>query len=191
MILRILATMKPLNLMQIKVIEMIVGVDVGITGAISFYKPDQQEIIVYDIPVEEQITAGKTKAGNPKKRKQVDLPALKKILSDLRSSGVTVAVVEKVRSQPNDGAIQAFKFGEVYGSVNAALSMLGFEIVHCTAQSWKKHYKLIGTDKDAARLLAIDIFGPSYFKRKKDHNRADSALIACYGASLYKSKAIE
>ncbi len=163
---------------------MIIGVDVGITGAITLYNPEAQAIECHDIPTIVKYTSGKTKAGNPKQRKEVDLIRLKALLVILASKGASQAVVEKIASRPNDGAIQAFKFGEVYGVVKASLVTLGFIITEVSSQRWKRHFNLIGLEKDAARLLAIEIFGNEYFTRKKDHNRADSALIACYGASL-------
>ncbi len=163
---------------------MIIGIDVGITGAITLYNSEAQEIECHDIPTVVKYTSGKTKAGNPKKRKEVDLIRLKAMLVILRSKGVSQAIVEKIASRPNDGAIQAFKFGEVYGGIKASLVSMGFSITEVSPQTWKRHFNLIGTEKDAARLMAIEIFGDHFFKRKLDHNRADSALIACYGASL-------
>ena len=162
---------------------MIVGVDVGITGAISLYDPIGQTIEVFDIPTYDVLTGGTTRKGKPKKRKKVDLMLLKKILINLRSKSAEVAIVEKVASQPRDGSIQAFKFGEVYGIVKASLIMLGFDLVEISPQKWKKHHNLLNTEKEDARKLAIQIFGSEYFECKKHHNRADSALIACYGAS--------
>lgn len=47
---------------------------------------------------------------------------------------------------------------------------------------WKRRFGLIGQDKDAARLLAIQRFPATAFQlqRKKDNGRADALLIALW-----------
>ena len=165
---------------------MIIGIDTGITGALAFYDPAKQEIKVWDIPTKTFEVAGKTKAGNKKKRREVDLDALSKILINLRSKNVREVVIEKVHASPNDGAAQGFNFGKVYGQVVGLCHGLGFEITQCSPQAWKREFNLIGTDKEAARQLAIEIWGCEYFKLKKHHNRADSAFIAAFGHKLLK-----
>ena len=66
----------------------------------------------------------------------------------------------------------------------AASVALNYEVCLVSPQAWKKHFNLIGTEKTASVDLAADIFGQEQFKFKKDHNKADSALIACYGAQV-------
>ena len=160
---------------------MIIGIDAGITGAITFYDPSSHFIEVYDIPTKALLVNGKTKAGNQKKRKQIDYPELLGILKMFKGRLVTDVMIEKVHATPNDGAIQAFNFGRVYGEILGLCYGLGFNISLCSPQAWKREFNLLNCSKDDSRLLAIEIFETDYFKRKKDHNRADSALIAAYG----------
>jgi len=160
---------------------MIIGIDSGITGAITFYDPAKQYIEVFDVPTKQFEVAGKTKAGNKKKRREIDMGELYKILINLRSKKVYQVVIEKVHASPTDGAVQGFNFGKVYGQIVGMCYGLQFNVAQCSPQAWKREFNLIGTDKEAARQLAIEIWGADYFKLKKHHNRADSALIAAYG----------
>jgi crossover junction endodeoxyribonuclease RuvC len=50
---------------------------------------------------------------------------------------------------------------------------------------WKKHFKL-PADKEASRALALPLFPATaeHFARKKDHGRAEAALIARYGSEV-------
>jgi len=163
---------------------MIIGIDAGITGAVTFYDPSTHFIEIYDIPTKALLVAGKTKAGNPKKRKQIDFEELMLILRMFKGRLVRDVIIEKVHATPNDGAIQAFNFGRVYGEITGLCYGMGFNIVTCSPQAWKREFDLLGTDKDTARQLAIEIFQTDYFKYKKHHNRADSALIAAYGHKM-------
>jgi hypothetical protein len=53
---------------------------------------------------------------------------------------------------------------------------------------WKKAMRVKGgpEGKEQCRRMVIDLFpaNEASFKRKKDHNRAEAALIALYAASL-------
>jgi crossover junction endodeoxyribonuclease RuvC len=57
------------------------------------------------------------------------------------------------------------------------------EIVEPSA--WKRFWKLPGKDKEAARQKALQLFPDVHeaLARKRDHGRAESALIALYGAA--------
>ncbi len=95
------------------------------------------------------------------------------------------ACVEKVSARPSDGGTSAFRFGEGYGQIKAVLSVLGIEYSRAIPAVWKRHMGLIGTDKDAARLLAIKRFPSAepQLRRKKDSGRADALLIALWHES--------
>ena len=50
------------------------------------------------------------------------------------------------------------------------------------ASKWKRHYGL-NSEKERARALALRLWPTSeHFGRKKDHGRAEAALLARYGA---------
>src|SRR5690606_16712716 len=92
------------------------------------------------------------------------------------------ACVEKVSARPGDGGTSAFRFGEGYGQIKAVLGVLGIPYSRAIPASWKRHMGLIGTEKDAARLLAIRRFpgAEPMLRRKKDGGRADALLLALY-----------
>ena len=92
-----------------------------------------------------------------------------------------VAIVERVNAFSGQGVSSVWKFGQAYGSVLACLACAGIPVHLVTPTVWKKHYNLPGKDKEKARALAIRLF-PTVegLSRKKDHNRAESLLLARY-----------
>lgn len=93
------------------------------------------------------------------------------------------AAVERVHSMPGQGVSSTFKFGMMFAGAIALAEQLAtaHNPILVTPQTWKKHHGLIGADKDAARILAIEKWpnlAHSHLKRKKDCGRADALLIA-------------
>jgi crossover junction endodeoxyribonuclease RuvC len=61
---------------------------------------------------------------------------------------------------------------------------LGVPLYLVAPTKWKPHFSL-GSDKEKARALALRLWPTSvHFGRKKDHNRAEAALLARYGAEV-------
>jgi hypothetical protein len=56
--------------------------------------------------------------------------------------------------------------------------------------TWEKHFRL-PADNEASRALALRTFSGTsqHSARKKDHGRAEAALLALYGAFLERSRA--
>lgn len=92
------------------------------------------------------------------------------------------AALEKVGARPGDGGTSAFRFGDSYGQARAVLQVMGVPYLRAIPAVWKRRFGLIGQDKDAARLLAIQRFPAAAFQlqRKKDNGRADALLIALW-----------
>lgn len=71
------------------------------------------------------------------------------------------------------------------GHIEATVVCAGIEIIMVMPAQWKRRLGLIGPKKgnslDLARALCPDF--ADRLKRKKDHNLAEAALIAVYGAS--------
>ena len=152
---------------------MIIGIDPGNTGAVAAVDRYGKFFEVLDIPLKEE--------GN------------KKIISPIQLfedidffKGVDSVYLEKVHAMPNQGVTSMFNFGQGYGIIKGVLGCLGYDYTLVTPQAWKKHHGLLKTDKDAARLKAIELFpeAEQYLQRKKDIGRADALLIAAYGYSL-------
>jgi crossover junction endodeoxyribonuclease RuvC len=91
--------------------------------------------------------------------------------------------VEQVHAMPGQGVTSMFNFGHSCGTVMGVLGAMGIPHTMITPQSWKKAAGLIGTDKDAARARAIQLW-PKWRdldKKGKGQALADAALIALYG----------
>jgi crossover junction endodeoxyribonuclease RuvC len=95
------------------------------------------------------------------------------------------AFVERAQAMPKQGASSGFKYGRAVGAIEAAITcyMVPLTIIEPTA--WKKFHALRGNDKEAGRQRALQLFPTAHalLARKKDHGRAEAALIAIAGVS--------
>jgi len=141
----------------------IVGIDPGVTGGIAFLWPDGQ-VAVIDIPsVDGEIDVAQ-------------------FADQIRLMGPRAAIVERASARPGQGVSSTFRFGAAYGALRGTLAALGVPQHIVSPAKWKKHFALTA-NKEKSRALAIRLW-PSCdaFRRKKDHGRAEAALIARYGA---------
>ncbi|MDH2313361.1 hypothetical protein [Methylobacterium brachiatum] len=149
------------------------------TGAIAFYFTDApNRIAVEDMPV----VAG-----------EVDPHALARLV---RQYGPSFAVVERVNAMPSTGkgekrrpmgAQSMFNFGAACAVARTVIAMCDVPFTMVAPADWKRHHRVPGKPEggdEAGRLLALRRFPASAdrFARKKDHNRADAALIALHAA---------
>ena len=144
------------------------GLDPGISGAIAFYRPDDpSQVVVADLPVVAGVIDGR------------NLAAM------IRSLAPDSAVIENVHSMPKQGVASTFKFGRAFGTAIGILECLGLPIAYVSPTTWKRHYRL-DSDAEKSRRAALNLFPASagQFARKKDHNRAEAALLALYAAEL-------
>lgn len=151
---------------------MMVGIDCGITGALAVI--DNGEILeVYDMPTRTVEVSNKTK-------QEINGYELARIIRSI-PYGANINL-EKVAAMSKQGVTSMFGFGASFGMIRGVLESLGKSYSLITPQVWKKHFGLIGTEKDVARLKAIELFPMAslYFKRKRDGGRADAALIGLY-----------
>lgn len=157
------------------------GIDPGLSGAVATLI-DGEAGPFLDMPTFHNGTAN-----------EVDVKALAAFIRGQQTMhlGAHVsACIERVRAMPDRGggnvrkmgAQSSFNFGDGFGQVKATFRVLRIEPVLVEAQSWKRHYGLLGTEKDAARLLAIRRFPDvsEELKRKKDQGRSDALLIALW-----------
>lgn len=166
----------------------VVGIDPGTSGAIAVVSCEML-VNVFDMPVEE-------KSGRGAISKQVDAwnlaETLRTIRSGMRDDVMVVSEAQhamigsNVNGRRAAGAALSFSIADSAGVVRGVVGALGMRHELVYPQSWKRRYG-IGADKDAALRRARDLFPDmaGYFARKKDHNRADAALIALYGWSKY------
>ena len=149
-----------------------IGIDPGVSGAI---------VVLYNGQPADAFRMPVMKIG---KSSRVNASALAAILKPYSTSYVPVDVyVEQVGAMPNQGVSSMFSFGHSCGVIAGVLGALEFPVSLVTPQSWKKNAGLIGTDKDAARSRAIQMWPEWRDLDKKGAGQAfaDAALIAYYG----------
>ncbi len=138
-----------------------IGIDPGVTGAIAIiYAPG--DMSVYDFEDGDVLSELIQISGTPCK-----------------------AVIEKVSSMPGQGVSSTFKFGTNFGQWIGRLEALGIPFDFVTPQKWKKAMfdsMPKSNVKEMSRDRARRIFPQmaEFFKRKKDHNRAEALLLAAY-----------
>ena len=151
----------------------IIGVDPGISGAISVLE-NKKVIEVYETP---------TMIDGKKNKKQVNGAQVTNIIKErLQNDKEVVVVVEHVNAMPGQGVTSMFNFGQSFGVIKGICSALSLPIYFVRPSKWKKHFNLINTNKDASRTKVIEVYPEisNKLSRKKDANKADAILIARY-----------
>lgn len=146
----------------------VLGVDPGLQGALASW--DGKQLIVVDVPIVKARARGN----------EINLPALADVVAQL--APFETAYVERNSVRPMEGISSAQKNGLVAGMLLGCIAMCCRQINRPTPQQWKKVMRLT-KDKNYSITKAIEMF-PEYhelFARKKDHGRAEAALLALYG----------
>ena len=154
---------------------LIIGIDPGISGSICFFE-DGKILDVVEMPT---MTEGK------KNKRQVNgsqiYNEISKKIKHIDKKDIKV-IVEQVSAMPGQGVTSMFNFGQSFGILKGICSAMQLPIYFVRPAKWKKYFNLINAEKDASRTKAIEIF--PYFSynlaKKKDSNKADAILIACY-----------
>jgi hypothetical protein len=142
----------------------VLGIDPGQTGALAWYWPETGAIAVEDMP---------TVNG------AIDGAQLASMVEAMRPVG---ALIEQVASRPGQGVASVFTFGRGYGTVIGVLQAHRIPLEFVTPGKWKKYFRL-DAEKESARAKAINLWPDcKSFGRKKDHGRAEAALLARYYA---------
>jgi hypothetical protein len=145
----------------------IMGCDPGNSGAVAFYFPKFANVVsVRDVPLVDG---------------QIDSAALGALIDQFKPD---LALVELVGARPGQGVTSMFRFGVAFGRLTGVISSKHIPLHYVTPGKWKKHFRL-SAEKEEARDLAIRLWPASdLFRRKKDHGRAEAALIAKYAAEV-------
>jgi crossover junction endodeoxyribonuclease RuvC len=143
---------------------MILSIDPGNTGAIAELTRDGALHAIHDIPV-------------------VDGYVNAALLDELVGNDIARierVVLEQARSMPKQGVASTFKYGVGYGVILGVCARYPIDII--LPREWKGEMRLAGKDKDAARQRAIGEWPrqADWFARKKDHNRAEAALLGLW-----------
>ncbi|WP_431612768.1 crossover junction endodeoxyribonuclease RuvC [Enterobacter chengduensis] len=101
----------------------------------------------------------------------------------VRQYGITHAYLEQVGAMPGQGTASMFTFGHAAGVAEGILQGLNIPYTLVTPQAWKKSAGLIGSDKDAARSRAIQLYPElrALDAKAKGQAIADALLIARFG----------
>ena len=156
--------------------EKILGIDPGIRGGLAIVEINDgaapQLIDAIDIPA---IGVGA--------KERVDVAAIRNFIDRHKP---THALIERAQAMPKQGASSGFKYGRAVGAIEAAITLCSIPVEIVEPSAWKRFWKLPGKDKESGRQKALQLFPAAHaaLARKKDHGRAEAALIALFGASI-------
>jgi Holliday junction resolvasome RuvABC endonuclease subunit len=152
----------------------ILGVDPGVYGGLAIVTINDgaapQLVDAIDIPV--------TGVGA---KERVDAIALRTWITAHQPQH---ALIERGQAMPKQGASSGFKYGRAVGSIESVIACCEIPLTIVEPSMWKKFHQLRGGDKEAGRQRALQLFPAAHamLARKKDHGRAEAALIALAGA---------
>jgi crossover junction endodeoxyribonuclease RuvC len=154
------------------------GIDPGLNGAVAILD-DAGLVEVWDIPTVE------IKIGSSFKRRL----AVEVLASEIGNwSSAEVCFMEAVGASPQMGVTSAFAFGEGFGVLKGILAAHRIPLVLVPPAKWKRDLKL-NAAKDGSRAKAMQLW-PGHaqeFKRVKDADRAEAALLAEWGRRFHQS----
>jgi len=160
----------------------ILGVDPGVSGALALYTP--RAVQTFDMPVF-KIRRGRRQAS------ECDAVALADLIARLMP--MDLAVVESVWAMTGDNIASLATLMQAQGVVLGVLAALDIPTETVAPMVWKRAMRVpIGGGlsdairKDASRRRASQLFpacAPQW-EFKKDHGRAEAALLAYFGAEF-------
>ena len=154
------------------------GIDPGATGAVAILAGGKA--FVGDVPT---LKVKKSSGGN---KTEMNLPALIEALRQMRAvpkERIQVAIEQAQAGGAGQGGgnlTTSFRVGTFFGSFLGILATLGLPYARIHPGVWKKAMGLTKQDKEASRLLALELFPGADIALKKHHDRAESILIAEY-----------
>jgi len=135
---------------------------------VAFYTADTGKLDVYDMPLLD---------GN------VDPHELTWLINSYRPD---LAVIEKVHPMPKEGVSGVWRFSAAYTTARVVVMLLKIPCQLVSPAAWKARMGLKGgsVGKEQCRNEAIMTFPGQIerFSRKKDHGRAEAALLAVYAS---------
>lgn len=154
----------------------IIGVDLGLNGAISLVSSDMCVISVKDMPVYKTVI-------NKQARTKLCISECLSVVRDMIDQGAAALVIEDVHAMGvATGVNAAFSMGYSRAVFESIAVMLDINLIVVAPSTWKRQFGLIKTEKQDSVEKAKQILSDShkYLTRKKDHNRAESMLIAAH-----------
>jgi Holliday junction resolvasome RuvABC endonuclease subunit len=148
----------------------VLGVDPGIRGGLAIVEINDgatpRLVDAIDIPV---IGIGA--------KERVDVLAIR---TWIIAHAPQHAIIERAQAMPKQGASSGFKYGRAVGALEAVIACCEISMTIVEPTAWKKFHRLRGSDKEGGRQRALQLFPSAHalLARKKDHGRAEAALIA-------------
>jgi crossover junction endodeoxyribonuclease RuvC len=108
------------------------------------------------------------------KQRRIDAAALAHFIR----AHAPYAYAKQVNAFPRQGVNSTFRFGQSYGTIVGVVGAMEKPLRRVTPTKWKKALGLNG-EAGVSRARAIETW-PAHadlFARKKDHNKAEAALI--------------
>ena len=153
--------------------HLIVGIDPGATGAIALIDTHETIIDIIDFPGDPMLVG-----------ELIDREI------HAKHGLISLAGLEAVHANSLNGCKGNFKLGGNYNVWRAMLAYKGIPTYLVPPQTWQKGvlFKDEGKDTKERSLAAARRMYPGspYFKRQKDHGRADALHIAAFTAKRYK-----
>ena len=146
----------------------LIGIDPGASGALVVLENDE--------PIEWMLMPT-MKVGSATRVNAAELASF------LDLAAADHVFIEKVGAMPGHGVTSMFNFGHSCGVLEGVMGAMRIPYTLVTPQSWKKAAGLLGTDKDASRARAIQLW-PDWRdldKKIKGGAYADAALIGRFG----------
>jgi len=150
----------------------LIGIDPGASGAVVVM--DAKHFNLIEWALMPTLKVGKAT--------RVNAPALAAMLRDFDAGH---AYLEQVGAMPGQGTASMFSFGHSAGVAAGVLGAMEITTTLVAPQTWKRRAGLVGTEKDAVRARAIQLW-PSWRaldKKGAGQAFADAALIARFGAA--------
>lgn len=151
---------------------MYLGIDPGLSGAVAVLDEAGALVALHDVPVLTLSTSRGT-------RQEYDVPGLVALLAPYAGLQAHV-ILEASQAMPGQGTRSMFTVGVGFGVWLGILGTLGLAHTRVRPAIWKRSLGLT-SDKEQARLRAMQLFPGADLRRKKDHGRVEALLLAWYG----------
>lgn len=159
----------------------IISIDPGVTGALAVLRsapaaPAAPAALiveaVHDLPTYAETNAkGRTK-------NYIDPVRLNDLIASI--GPVDCVVCERLTAPPGIASMVAFSLGATSGTIASILRLSHHPFKLVSPSVWKRGLDC-PADKEAARQYAIRLFqSDEHWNRKKQHNRAEAALIGAW-----------
>jgi hypothetical protein len=96
-----------------------------------------------------------------------------------------LGISSRAAANPSERSTRMFAFGRAYGIVIGLLTALGTPMTFVSSVKWKRALD-VPSAKDGARARASQLLpqASQQWPLKKDHGKAEAALLALYGAQI-------